>query len=87
MRLTGVGNVGGPHHPPDLLHALQVWAQTAVHGEDLLVDNSGDGQAVEAVRKRLPEFDVVSPLACQTGKKLDEMSGMGLGRWADAHSS
>jgi len=31
--------------------------------EDLLVDNSGDRQAVEAIREGLPELDVVSPLA------------------------
>jgi len=34
-----------------------------VHGEDLLVDDSRDGQAVEAVRECLPQLDVVSPLA------------------------
>jgi len=34
-----------------------------VHGEDLLVDDSGDGQAVEAVGKRLPQLDVVSSFA------------------------
>lgn len=31
--------------------------------EDLLVNNSGDGQAVEAVGERLPQFDVESSLA------------------------
>jgi hypothetical protein len=34
-----------------------------VHGEDLLVDDGGDGQAVEAVSERLPQLDVVSPFA------------------------
>jgi hypothetical protein len=34
-----------------------------VHGEDLLVDNSGYRQAVEAVGKSLPELDVVAALA------------------------
>jgi len=34
-----------------------------VHGEDLLVDDGGDGQAVEAVGKRLPQLDVVPPFA------------------------
>lgn len=29
--------------------------------EDLFVDDRGDGQAVEAVRERLPELDVVPP--------------------------
>jgi hypothetical protein len=73
MHLTSVGNVGGPHDSPDLLHALEVWAQATMHGEDLFVDDSGDGQTVEAVCKGLPELNVVSPLACQTGKILDEI--------------
>ena len=34
-----------------------------MHGEDLLVNNGGDGKAVEAVCKRLPKLDVVATLA------------------------
>ena len=34
-----------------------------MHGEDLLVDDSGDRQAVEAIGKRLPKLDVVAALA------------------------
>jgi hypothetical protein len=34
-----------------------------VHGENLLVDDCSNGQAVEAIGKCLPELDVVSPLA------------------------
>ncbi len=34
-----------------------------MHGEDLIVDDGCDGQAVEAVRKCLPQLDVVSALA------------------------
>jgi hypothetical protein len=34
-----------------------------VHGENLLVNDSGDGQAIEAVRKCLPKLDVVAALA------------------------
>lgn len=33
-----VGDVGGPHYPPDLLHGLQVGTHAAVAAEDLLVD-------------------------------------------------
>lgn len=51
------------HDPPDLLHRVQIGAQTTVHGEDLLVDDSGNWQAVEAVGECLPQLDVVSPLA------------------------
>ena len=35
-----------------------------MHAEDLLVDDGGDGQGVEAVREDLPQLHVVSPLAC-----------------------
>lgn len=34
-----------------------------MHGEDLLVDDGGNGQAVEAVGERLPQLDVVTALA------------------------
>ena len=34
-----------------------------MHGEDLLVNDGSDGQAVEAIGKRLPELDVVPALA------------------------
>ena len=34
-----------------------------MHGEDLLVDDGGDWQAIEAVCKRLPQLDVISTLA------------------------
>jgi hypothetical protein len=87
MRLTSVGNVGGSHHSPDLLHALKVWAQATVHGEDLFVDDGGDGQAVEAVCKGLPELNVVSPLACQTGKRLDKAERQGRVRTHTRHRS
>lgn len=42
---------------------LEVYLQTtptSVTTEDLLVHNGGDGQAVETVRERLPELDVVA---------------------------
>jgi len=34
-----------------------------VTAEDLVVDNGGDGQAVEAVRERFPQLDRKPPLA------------------------
>jgi hypothetical protein len=34
-----------------------------VHGEDLLINDGGDGQAVEAVGESLPKLDVVASLA------------------------
>lgn len=54
-----VRNVCRSHDPPNLLHGLEVRAQAAVAAEDLLVHDSRYGQAVEAVRKRLPQLNVV----------------------------
>lgn len=34
-----------------------------MHGENLLVDDGCDWQAIEAVCECLPQFDVISPLA------------------------
>jgi hypothetical protein len=34
-----------------------------MHGEDLLINDGGNRQAVEAVRERLPKLDVVATLA------------------------
>lgn len=59
-----VRHVRGPHNTSNLLHGLQVWRQASVAAEDLLIYNGCDGQAVEAVGESLPQFDVVSSLAC-----------------------
>ena len=40
--------------------------ETAVHGEDLLVNNRSDGETVEAIGKSLPQFDVITSFACRT---------------------
>ena len=34
-----------------------------MHGEDLLVDDGRDGQAVEAIREGFPQLDIVPSLA------------------------
>lgn len=36
-------HVRGSHDAPDLFHRVKVWAETAVHSEDLLVDDGGNG--------------------------------------------
>lgn len=55
--------ISGPHYTADLLHGVQIGTQPSVHCEDLFVDDGGDRQAVEAVGKCLPKFDVVSSFA------------------------
>lgn len=64
LSLTRVGYVCGAQHALDLVHVIELRAEPAVHAEDLLVHDSGHGQAVEAVRERLPQLDVVPALAC-----------------------
>jgi hypothetical protein len=59
---TGCTHVCWSHDAPDLLHRVQVGAEATVHGEDFLVDDSGDGQAVETVCEGLPQLDVVATL-------------------------
>ena len=35
-----------------------------MHRENLLVDDGGDWQAIETIGERLPQLDVIPPLAC-----------------------
>lgn len=63
LEREGRAYVSWSHDTADLLHGVQIGTQTAVHGEDLLVNDGCDGQAVEAVRKCLPQLDVVPALA------------------------
>lgn len=56
-------HVSWSHDPADLLHRVQIGTQATVHGEDLLIDDGSNWQAVEAVREGLPQLDVVPTLA------------------------
>jgi hypothetical protein len=48
-----------------------------VHGEDLLINDGGDGQAVEAVGESLPKLDVVASLALVV-ETVDAVDGRAL---------
>lgn len=48
-----------------------------MHGEDLLIDDSGNGKAVEAVGEGLPELDVVPTLALIV-EAIDTVDGRAL---------
>lgn len=39
---------------------------TSMAAEYLLIDDGGDGQAVEAVGESLPQFDIKAPLTWET---------------------
>jgi len=60
---SGVTHICRAHHSADLFHRVEVRAKSTMHSEDLLVDDSRNGQAVEAVGEGLPQPDVVPPLA------------------------
>ena len=59
---------------------------SASYAEDLLVDQRGHGQAVEAVREGVPDLDVVAPLACAAGGPVSSMSCPARS-WADECTS
>jgi len=60
---SGVGHVGGTHDVADLLERVQFGGESAVHAEDLLVNDGRDGQVVEQVGEEFPQLDVVSAFA------------------------
>jgi len=58
-----VWHVRRPHDALDLFQRVQFGRESPVHADDLLVDQRGDGQAVEAVCERLPNANVVPAFA------------------------
>lgn len=56
-------HISGTHDAADLLHRVQIRAETTMHGENLLIDDGSDGKAVEAIGEGLPQLDVVPALA------------------------
>ena len=70
-----------PSRDPHLLHLRELGGQAAVHAKDLLVHNSGHGEAVEAVDEGLPQLDVVpGKQACQKKTQKNTKSKMTTGR-------
>lgn len=60
---ASVRNIGGPGEAADLIEGGEVGGEAAVHAEDLVVDEGGNGEGVEAVGEELPETDVEAALA------------------------
>lgn len=60
---TGIRDIRRSHHPPYLLHRLQIRTQSSMHRKNLLVNDGGDRQAVETIGKCFPQLDVVPPFA------------------------
>lgn len=51
-----IGNITGTRNVGNLFHLRQLWAQSTVHTNDFIVDNSGAGQTIKSVAKLLPHF-------------------------------
>ena len=60
-----IRDVSGAHNTSDLLHRLEVGAQSTMATENLFFHNSGDGETIETVCESFPQLDVVSALACK----------------------
>ena len=69
--------VSWAHNAADLLHGVEIWREAAVHGENLLVNDSSNWQAVEAVGEGLPQLDVVAALALIV-ESVDAVDGRAL---------
>ena len=60
---TGVRDIRRPDDALDLVEAGELRAETAVHAQDLFIDDRRRREAVEAVREGLPELDSEATLA------------------------
>ena len=62
------------HDTTDLLHRVQVRAESAVHGKDLFINDSCDRQAIETISECFPELDIIPPFAFVV-KSIDSVDG------------
>ena len=58
-----VGHFDGPFDADDISQILKVRAESAMHTDDLFIDNCADGHDVEHVEEVLPYLEVVASLA------------------------
>lgn len=52
----------------NLFHGMKIRTEASMTAKNLLVNNSSDWQAVEAIGERFPQFDVVPPLTWDEGE-------------------
>jgi len=71
---TSVGDISGTHDATNLFHRVEVRRKPSVHTEDLLINNSANGKAVEAVSEGLPQLNVVAALALVV-ETVDSVNG------------
>ena len=58
-----IRHISGSHDILNLFKVFQLWAQTSVHTQDFLVDQSYYWQAIEHITECLPKSDRVSSFA------------------------
>lgn len=69
-----IRHVHRPFNRPYLVQALHLRRQAAVHADDLVVDDGGDGETVEALGEGLPEADAVAAFALVV-EAVDSVNG------------
>mmetsp|Transcript_41627 Transcript_41627/g.61077 ORF Transcript_41627/g.61077 Transcript_41627/m.61077 type:complete len:264 (+) Transcript_41627:174-965(+) len=60
---AGFWHITRPNQASDLVHVVEFRRESAVHAENFLVYDGGDGHAVEALREDPPQSHCVPPLA------------------------
>ena len=58
-----VGYIGRSRDLSNIIHMRQAWRQPTVNAENLLRNNSCNGECVECIHESLPDFDIASPFA------------------------
>ena len=61
--MVGSTYISWTHDSADLLHRVEIWAQSPMHREDFLINDCSNRQAIEAIGKGLPQFDVIPSFA------------------------
>ena len=79
--LTRVGYVCGSHDPPDLLHWLEVGTEAAMTAENLFVNDGGDGETIETISKRFPQFDIKPSFAWNKENRKISYEKCNLTKW------
>lgn len=59
---SGAGHIRWPRQVAYPLHAIQIGRQAAVAAKDAIVNDSGNGQIIEAIHKAVPQLDAIATL-------------------------
>ena len=62
-----IGELYGSFDAGDIRQIIEIGRQSAVHADDLLIDDRADGHHVEDICKIFPDLEVVPAFACLRG--------------------